>query len=198
MSNHDTPIQQAIAEKFIQSVENILHENTDGIREYDLLTRLTNLGFFPESITGASPPLALFQKHFLLFHVLYLINDKLLRDNAGSLNITPLVIQKLGYIDATTELGQHDPLREYYLDLQNLESTNEEKVNELLSSFWECYLRNDKRQDALAVLGLADPVEDQEIKTSYRRLVKTHHPDKGGQTSVIQEINEAYKLLIKS
>jgi DnaJ-class molecular chaperone len=34
-----------------------------------------------------------------------------------------------------------------------------------------------------------------EIKRAYRRLASQHHPDKGGDTSKFQEIEEAYRIL---
>ena len=37
----------------------------------------------------------------------------------------------------------------------------------------------------------------EEIKKSYRQLVKIHHPDKGGDTKVMLEINEAWATLKK-
>lgn len=36
-----------------------------------------------------------------------------------------------------------------------------------------------------------------ELRTAYRRLALLHHPDKGGSTSDMQEINSEYEILSK-
>lgn len=45
------------------------------------------------------------------------------------------------------------------------------------------------------VLGVAKSASPEEIKRSYRRLASKHHPDKGGDTSKFQQIEEAYRVL---
>ena len=36
-----------------------------------------------------------------------------------------------------------------------------------------------------------------EIKTAYRKLVKIHHPDKGGDSAIMLEVNSAWEILKK-
>lgn len=36
-----------------------------------------------------------------------------------------------------------------------------------------------------------------ELKTMYRRLASTHHPDKGGCSSIMQKINNQYQIMQK-
>lgn len=48
---------------------------------------------------------------------------------------------------------------------------------------------------ALAVLGLSYPFSQEELKTTYRQLVKQHHPDQGGDAERFMEIQAAYELL---
>ena len=86
-------------------------------------------GFFRTLDAKVSAPLLLFQKHFLLFHVLYVINRKLVKDKQGAVQITPLMIKKLDYVEAGTQVGAVDALSEYYLDLNNLETANEDNVS---------------------------------------------------------------------
>jgi curved DNA-binding protein CbpA len=38
-------------------------------------------------------------------------------------------------------------------------------------------------------------VEQKEIKKAYRKLSRTHHPDKGGDEHKFKEINAAYEIL---
>lgn len=44
-------------------------------------------------------------------------------------------------------------------------------------------------------LGVAETASDQEIKSAFRKLASTHHPDKGGKQQKFQELNEAYDTL---
>lgn len=46
--------------------------------------------------------------------------------------------------------------------------------------------------DTLGVMKTATP---EELKSAYRKLVKEHHPDRGGDITKFQEISEAYETL---
>lgn len=50
--------------------------------------------------------------------------------------------------------------------------------------------------DALEVLGLKRGASQDQIKQTYRKLVKQHHPDLGGSVEAFRRVNEAYQLLI--
>ncbi len=52
------------------------------------------------------------------------------------------------------------------------------------------------RAAAFSVLGLHRGATRQEIKRAHRRLVKTHHPDRGGDGDDFRRIQAAYQLLI--
>jgi len=60
-------------------------------------------------------------------------------------------------------------------------------------------LRDDKRDEALAELGLDRTAEAADIKARYKCLVKKHHPDANGGSKVSEEkfktINQAYTYL---
>jgi hypothetical protein len=183
---------------FIALVGTLLDEHPAGIKEHDLLCRLDETGAFNALNADAGSSLLLFQKHFLLFHVLYSIHHQRVADKRGALQISPLLIRQLDYVDAETQVGEVDRLSAYYLDLDNLVSATEENVNQLLDTFWVRFLKNEKRVDALGVLGLCDPVTDGEIVKRYRKLASVHHPDRGGDKARIQAINEAYALLIRT
>ena len=188
---------ELITQEFIDCIESYLDTNTDGFQEYELLSHLNTQGYFNALDVEVSMTLLIFQKHFLLFHVLYSIHQQRVDDKQGALLITPLDIRQLDYVEADTQIGEIDTLAGYYLNLDNLELSTEDNVNELLNSFWEMYLKYDKRADALRVLDLKDPVTDKEIVARYRQLASVHHPDKGGDHEEIQAINEAYAILIK-
>jgi DnaJ-class molecular chaperone len=50
---------------------------------------------------------------------------------------------------------------------------------------------------ALEILELPAFVTKEDIKKQYHFLAKKHHPDLGGETQKMEEINYAYKLLMK-
>lgn len=188
---------QLIEQSFITHIKTVLEEHPQGVNEHDFLRHLDEQGGFQALDTEVSSSLLLFQKHFLLFHVLYSINQQRVADKQGALQISPLLIKQLDYGEADTQIGELEPLSAYYLELENLASTTDDNVSDLLDTFWVKYLKNEKRGDALKVLGLNDPVTDTKIVQHYRKLVSVHHPDKGGDKDKIQEINEAYAVLIR-
>ena len=188
---------QLIEQNFITFIEGFLEEHPEGVSEHDFLRTLDKQGFFKTLDAAASSTLLLFQKHFLLFHVLYSINQQRVADKRGGLKITPMLIKQLDYLEADTQIGEFDSLCDYYLELENLTMATGDEVDDLLNGFWVKYLRNDKRGAALEALGLNDPVTDVQIVQRYRKLANVHHPDKGGDKDKIQAINEAYVVLIR-
>ncbi len=68
---------------------------------------------------------------------------------------------------------------------------------DLVGAFWARLGRRERRAEALAQLGLADPVDDDTVKRAYRRLAMEHHPDRGGDKERLQAINAAARLLLK-
>lgn len=52
------------------------------------------------------------------------------------------------------------------------------------------------REDALAVLGLAEGASDEEIRAAHRRLIQRVHPDVGGSADLAARINRAKEVLL--
>ncbi len=52
------------------------------------------------------------------------------------------------------------------------------------------------REEALAVLGLAEGASEQEIKAAHRRLIQRMHPDVGGSADLAARINRAREVLL--
>ena len=150
-----------------------------------------------ELIPPLSPhdTLGLFQSHFLLFHVLYRLRDQLHQEQGGELDISPLLICLREYVPGEAALNDVDPLREYYLNLDELNGADAEAVEKLLNGFWQRTNAADEKSRALATLQLQEPVTLSEAKAQYRRLVMQHHPDRGGEVTTMHELNHALSIL---
>ena len=185
----------SIPDAFILALQVELENHPDGIGEYDLITNLKTQGYF-NFFSKPALPHELFQAHFFLFHSLYLLSNNLLEQKQYLLDIHTLKIQLLPYEKGENSLQVDDKLNKYYLDFKNLENTSEDDVYDMLASFWNKYNKIDSREEALAVLGLKDPIYNEEIKNQYRRLAMKNHPDRGGNTEKLQKINDALALLL--
>jgi len=175
----------------------IIKGHPDGIKEYDLL-KLLQAKQSEKVALGGIGHLALFQQHFLLFHALYTLNDQLHQQQAGQLIINALNIQWLPYHEQSANnqsLAHSDPLREYYLDMTQLQDTTSDDVDQLLAHFWVSLSSQDDKQAALQVLSLSEPCDFTQVKKRYRELLAVHHPDKGGSVSMTQSLNEAMTIL---
>jgi curved DNA-binding protein CbpA len=54
------------------------------------------------------------------------------------------------------------------------------------------------RDEALAVLGLAEGASVDEIRAAHRRLIQRMHPDVGGTADLAARINRAKDVLLGS
>lgn len=181
---------------FYAAIEQEIDRHPGGIREYDLIRALRARGFFGSLPAPPAAPQQLFRAHFLLFHALYKLRDRLAASQQGLLQVEPLCIRRLPWTSGPTALSTPDPLRAYYLDWTNLEHTSEKQVSELIASFWNRIGSFEGRAAALAELGLTDPADDATIKSAWRRLAMEHHPDRGGDNERLQRINAAVDCLI--
>ena len=167
-----------------------------GMSEFELMQKLRldkSVDFIDKEFRDN---LTLFQSHFLLFHNLYQLQALLWSEQQGNLEISPLSIKLLDYRGGKKHLQQHDALRNYYLDTDNLDNTTAVDIDKMLNNFWQRYMSPSERKSALHLLGLEDPVDDQTIKQSYRQLVMEHHPDRGGETERLQSLNGAIRVLL--
>ncbi len=181
---------------FFAAIEQELQAHPDGIAEYALIRALKDRGFLEFLPPPPAEPHELFRAHFLLFHALYRLRDRLAANRRGLLRISALCIRIMPWAAGDDALAVPDPLRAYYLDWNNLDGTSETDVAELLASFWKKLGGIDNREQALAELGLADPVDDATIKRTWRKLAMEHHPDRGGDKERLQAINAAVDCLI--
>jgi DnaJ-domain-containing protein 1 len=173
----------------------ILSVHPQGLSEFDLLNLLREE--LPDFQTDRVDPVCLFRQHFILFHALYLLQQELLEQESALLTISPLRIVLQPYqAGSADQLCVADELRRYYLDLTQLHATGVAEVEALLNAFWRQLARTDQRAQALAALGLSDPVDDASIRRRYRELVMRHHPDRGGETAQLQILNAALAMLL--
>lgn len=187
-----TPAQ---LDSLLQTLRDLLAAHPEGLSEYRLLGLLEAAA--PQALVyrRSDDPLRLFRLHFLVFHALYRLRDRCHAEGSATLEISPLRIRLGPYSQTATGLTDHDPLRAYYLDLKHLETTDREAVDELIGQFWVRLAADERRQSALAVLGLSDPVDFATIRRRYRRLAMRHHPDRGGDGAQFQAIRSAYATL---
>lgn len=185
------------APDWCMGLRDLIAAHPEGISEFNLLGLLDDEPDNGFEKGDLSDSLNLFQTHFLLFHSLYRLQQALVERQEAYLEISALCIRlhPLSKGDGLT-LAAADPLRDYYLDLTNLEQTGAADVEALLGRFWQRYLVHDRRAEFLAVLELADDAGPVEIRQQYRRLAMQHHPDRGGDHETLQRINTAYAALM--
>lgn len=189
--------QDLLPEDFDEVLLDLLGQTPAGVDEHSLIKQLAVV--YPESLfarpDALRDPLLLFQLHFLLFHQLYRLSDSL-ADTGRQLTIHTLRIAIEDRPPASPALSLGDPLRDYYMDWSQWAETHAADVQRLLDAFWRgASATSGEANEALALLGLQEPVEPGAIKRRYRQLVWQHHPDRGGDTADIQRINAAMLIL---
>ncbi len=171
----------------------LLNAHPKGLSEYELLRALE-----PElaPVESTDPGLRLFRRHFLLFHVLYRLRDRLWGEGQGDLAISPLCVRLQPYLRGRLGLMRHDPLRAYYLDLREWSGTTAHDVASLMSDFWRRLSARQQLTAALAVFGLESlPGNFEPVRRHYKRLAMLHHPDRGGDGARLQELNAALAVV---
>ncbi|WP_252273936.1 DNA-J related domain-containing protein [Pseudomonas subflava] len=168
-----------------------------GISEFQLIQQLKARHSTHIPNLGLADKLVLFRTHFLLFNALYLLRERLWGRQEAHLQINPLCVQLQPWHSGGEGLAEHDPLRDYYLNLSNLRDTTERDVEKLLASFWTRMQGGEEKRAALELFELEgdQPLNLAAVKQRYRQLVSQHHPDRGGSTERLQSINLAMEIL---
>ncbi|MBV1882295.1 MAG: DnaJ domain-containing protein [Pseudomonadales bacterium] len=196
----------AIRQLQSQILFKLRHQPNKALSEYELLRQLQSSGHIPENDSYVTHSTSLFRIHFILFHCLYDLRDRLWAKQLAHLDISPLRLSLMPYCSQAEGMVAPDPLHEYYLDFSHLSSAHEREINQKISEFWskiaghECGFPNksgftDAKQKALIILELKEPVTYQAIKTQYRRLAMRYHPDRGGSNEKLKDINTAMDTL---
>ena len=183
-------------EKIQAILSEILAAHPAGLDEHAMLKELgrRDVGLFNADYFHNS--FGLFQRHFLLFHGLYLLRDTLRSTGQGDLEIHCMGIQRIPYIKTPSDHPVlHDPLASYYLNLDNLKTTSESDVLHLLDNFWKKIDSTAQRDEALAVMELTPTASYPDIKQQYRRLAMQWHPDRGGNAAQFHKLEWAMSIL---
>ena len=174
-----------------------LRDNNNQVSEHELLKHIE--AHYPDIFSTLPNPDRLYEKHFFLFHKLYQLKQTLARENTH-LSISALVIELLPSSDIHAEknkqLGEGDPLAEFYLDKHNL-YLSESEVQAMQKKFWQRYLAIQQKSEAITCLELQGetPLTLQKVKKQYQKLAQQHHPDKGGDSDKFQAITQAFNEL---
>ncbi|WP_394223473.1 DNA-J related domain-containing protein [Alteromonas gracilis] len=203
-------------DSFIEAVIDTLYLNRDllekGVSEYGLIEFLQkpSIGLLEKNCLKQTH--SMFAVHFLLFHCLYQLQDIYRRELVGELEIHALKIKLVRKVepsnntdtvlDSRSDLREADKLAQYYLDLENLNVT-EDDVEKMLEGFWQrfaglpCTFDEQSIEEALHTLALKRDIDFSELqlKRSYKKALLTAHPDKGGSQQKAQSVIRAYQLL---
>jgi DnaJ-domain-containing protein 1 len=203
-------------QKLHEILQSLLPLFEKGISEYEIITLLKQP---PHGIFNASAlhdSLVLFQTHFILFHTLYKLRSEWRTNDIGELDIVTTNIKLNPTVHKhKNTLETTDLLAQYYLDWNNLTSTDQAEVDKLLASFWvkmsgskTTVKQNPKAiQDAINMLELNDYLKScikhdsaielsiEQLKSQYRKLQHRYHPDKGGSSEKAQLVLQAYEVL---
>lgn len=179
------------------AVMSVLERHPAGIGEYELLQELKRLGLL--LFGNLRDRLSMFQMHFILFHVLYRMRARRIAQGEGDLEVSGLCVRLLGPDETNPSAGTADRMAEYYGDLSNLEETTGSEVQSMLDTFW-AQARTEKqdgtrRREALSVLGLTEPADEQSVKRRYEELIESHDPKRGGDVGTYQAIQAAMMAL---
>lgn len=172
--------------------------------EHQIIKHLQDKKITPFECFNLANTKDLFSAHFLCMHALYHLKNNYQRAQTFTLIIQSVRIQRIALDntastnnDVKTALETSDPLESYYLNAKHYFETQEEEITDLLKSFWQKYLAQDNKKEALDVLALPSNADARMIKVQYLRLVQKHHPDKGGCVERFREICAAKAVLDK-
>mgnify|MGYP001548730868 CR=1 FL=1 len=185
----------------IAEILSFIKQYPEGITEYEIIKMLEEKKYFKD--LAKEDELALFQKHFITMNALYQLQLSLWENERIYLDITSVrvALSEHTIVDnscSDTELAETASVRDYYLDWENFENTDQEQVLEMLNSFWQMYFNQDKLAGAYKTLKLEQYESLDVVKRQYRKLVAKYHPDKGGNQCDFISIRQAYEVIRQS
>jgi hypothetical protein len=196
------------------ALEHELRQAPGGLSEYALIKKLQQPPWQLLGDVRFDQPELLYQVHFLLFHTLYTLRDQLAED--GEILVISALLTRLesrpnlhdeqlpGTESSKQSLpAQTDSLRAFYLDLTQYRLSSEQ-IHTMLENFYAGHSRADAHHASAEIAAAADslgysetrlPDCFQEVKQRFRRAVMQAHPDRGGSTAQIQQLNAAFAVI---
>lgn len=192
--------------------------NTDKIRDF-LLSRQTPCYeselmklAIPEFDIADAAPLALYQNHFILFHILYRLKDefyeerkylhihfmrtsladyppegkcRFFEEHTGMFCGTPCGGK--GFCEFHSAKSRENELDElsdkyFYFDRKNFNALDAETAKAFIDGTWEILAHYNDYEKSFAVLGLPRSAGITDVKKKFRTLAKKFHPDHGEES----------------
>lgn len=168
---------------------------------------------FPELDISQANTLLLYQSHFLLFHVLYHLQDEFYRENhylfIHFMRTVLVAYPEAGHCRFFEELlgrfceAACSPddycefhraqiretaldelsLRYFYLDSRNFYKLDEHTATAFINGTWEILTHYENYRQSFTILGLPESADLKMIKKRFRELAKLHHPDLGATSN---------------
>lgn len=146
---------------------------------------------------------ALFQRHFVLYHLLYRLAERWHLAEVAHLEIG---LARINILPWQADLPRlMDSKAAYYADWQNYWRMTPLALSERLQQFWQSYQHrygdatpiNLTDDEALQLLQLDWPCSLQELKKAFRKQSLKHHPDRGGDKHSFVRLSLAYKKILR-
>lgn len=172
--------------------------------EHQIIKHLQDKEIEPFNSFSLLHPKDLFSAHFLCMHVLYHLKKQYQHSQKFKLTIESVRIERITLQNpiSANEVSQTgvevtDPLESYYLNSRHYFETQEDEINDMLKSFWQKYIAQDNKKEALDTLNLPANADAAMIKAKYLKLAQKYHPDKGGCAKMFNKIHQAKTVLDK-
>jgi len=144
----------------------------------------------------------LFKRNFLVMNALYRLQTQLAPEQ--QLQIASLHIELVNE-QISNALENHDPLRDYYLDWQNYDTTSDE-IDAMLTDFWQRFSSYSPKRVILSLSQqqllelqqawqLPTDFSEKQLQKRWRQLALKHHPDRQGCAIEFKKIQLEYEQL---
>lgn len=203
MTTNISPLTEAVLTLLQNQLLNLVSEPQthagEAIEEQYLLKRL---GLKLQSDTVQSADLERFQLHFVLYHLLYRLQQQLLDLQQGYLQIGLAKVQLLPVSLCPVWNADDDARRQYYLNWHNYYQMTEQMLEQHLNAFWQYFAKADavahplNHAQAQALLELTHGFNLSQLKKAYRSKALKLHPDRGGDAEQFILLRHAYQQLL--
>lgn len=191
-----------LQDDLVVALEAFLLSRQGEISEQELLHQLK--AFIPQSRTLAVDSL-LFQQHFILYHHLFVLQAQWQKEQVALLHIGYAKVMVYTINDLPDNMltlwQEQQDKAAYYLDWQNMHAMTDDKLQALLNEFWkklELHQQNKALDTGLLQQKwqLIRPYSTAQLKRNYRQQALRLHPDKGGDATAFQLLQQEYQWLL--